>query len=54
MPYVFETDSLLLLVMAVSGKTLCCVGDDCVLPLTQGIAGRRGLAGTIVVNKVIH
>ncbi|KAL6637023.1 hypothetical protein ACP70R_024595 [Stipagrostis hirtigluma subsp. patula] len=28
------------------------VGDDCALPQTQGIAGRRGLAGTILVNKV--
>ncbi|CAL4944060.1 unnamed protein product [Urochloa decumbens] len=28
------------------------VGDDCALPPTQGIAGRRGLAGTILVNKV--
>jgi dihydroxyacetone kinase len=30
------------------------VGDDCALSPTQGIAGRRGLAGTILVNKVIH
>ncbi|KAA3458290.1 Dak kinase [Gossypium australe] len=28
------------------------VGDDCALPKSQGIAGRRGLAGTILVNKV--
>ncbi|KAG2546303.1 putative 3,4-dihydroxy-2-butanone kinase isoform X3 [Panicum virgatum] len=28
------------------------VGDDCALPPTRGIAGRRGLAGTILVNKV--
>ncbi|OEL22076.1 putative 3,4-dihydroxy-2-butanone kinase [Dichanthelium oligosanthes] len=28
------------------------VGDDCALPQTQGIVGRRGLAGTILVNKV--
>ncbi|XP_039832910.1 putative 3,4-dihydroxy-2-butanone kinase isoform X2 [Panicum virgatum] len=28
------------------------VGDDCALPPTQGIAGRRGIAGTILVNKV--
>ncbi|KAG0547862.1 hypothetical protein BDA96_01G116700 [Sorghum bicolor] len=28
------------------------VGDDCALSPTQGIAGRRGLAGTILVNKV--
>ncbi|OMO50229.1 Dak kinase [Corchorus capsularis] len=28
------------------------VGDDCALPPLRGIAGRRGLAGTILVNKV--
>nr|CAB3498415.1 unnamed protein product [Digitaria exilis] len=28
------------------------VGDDCALPPTRGIVGRRGLAGTILVNKV--
>nr|DAD36704.1 TPA_asm: hypothetical protein HUJ06_007345 [Nelumbo nucifera] len=28
------------------------VGDDCALPPSQGIAGRRGLAGTILVHKV--
>ncbi|CAD6336558.1 unnamed protein product [Miscanthus lutarioriparius] len=28
------------------------VGDDCVLPPPRGIAGRRGLAGTILVHKV--
>lgn len=28
------------------------VGDDCALPPVQGIAGRRGLAGTILVLKV--
>ncbi|KAL5545123.1 hypothetical protein UlMin_008907 [Ulmus minor] len=28
------------------------VGDDCGLPPPRGIAGRRGLAGTILVNKV--
>ncbi|XP_022766675.1 putative 3,4-dihydroxy-2-butanone kinase isoform X3 [Durio zibethinus] len=28
------------------------VGDDCALPPPRGIAGRRGLAGTILVNKV--
>ncbi|GMH17465.1 hypothetical protein Nepgr_019306 [Nepenthes gracilis] len=28
------------------------VGDDCALPPSRGIAGRRGLAGTILVNKV--
>ncbi|CAD6214289.1 unnamed protein product [Miscanthus lutarioriparius] len=28
------------------------VGDDCALSPTRGIAGRRGLAGTILVNKV--
>lgn len=29
------------------------VGDDCALPPPRGIAGRRGLAGTILVNKVL-
>jgi len=29
------------------------VGDDCALPPPRGIAGRRGLAGTIFVHKVI-
>lgn len=28
------------------------VGDDCALPPRRGIAGRRGLAGTILVNKI--
>ncbi|KAH9780632.1 triokinase/fmn cyclase [Citrus sinensis] len=28
------------------------VGDDCALPPPRGIAGRRGLAGTILVNKI--
>ncbi|XP_008798256.2 putative 3,4-dihydroxy-2-butanone kinase [Phoenix dactylifera] len=28
------------------------VGDDCALPPPRGVAGRRGLAGTILVNKV--
>ncbi|KAI9174806.1 hypothetical protein LWI28_022985 [Acer negundo] len=28
------------------------VGDDCALPPRRGIAGRRGLAGTILVHKV--
>ncbi|KAG8498940.1 hypothetical protein CXB51_005360 [Gossypium anomalum] len=28
------------------------VGDDCALPPLLGIAGRRGLAGTIFVNKI--
>ncbi|GJM96418.1 hypothetical protein PR202_ga13249 [Eleusine coracana subsp. coracana] len=28
------------------------VGDDCALPPTQGIVGKRGLAGTILVNKI--
>eukprot|EP01018_Ginkgo_biloba_P034898 Gb_10505 [translate_table: standard] len=28
------------------------VGDDCALPPPRGIAGRRGLAGTILVQKV--
>ncbi|KAI8012459.1 hypothetical protein LOK49_LG06G00172 [Camellia lanceoleosa] len=27
------------------------VGDDCALPPPRGIVGRRGLAGTILVNK---
>lgn len=29
------------------------VGDDCALPPPRGIAGRRGLAGTILVLKVL-
>lgn len=29
------------------------VGDDCALPPPRGIAGRRGLAGTILVHKVL-
>ncbi|KAF2317582.1 hypothetical protein GH714_024936 [Hevea brasiliensis] len=28
------------------------VGDDCALPPSHGVAGRRGLAGTILVHKV--
>jgi len=28
------------------------VGDDCALPPPCGIAGRRGLAGTVLVHKV--
>ncbi|KAL9324392.1 hypothetical protein ACSQ67_009249 [Phaseolus vulgaris] len=28
------------------------VGDDCALPPPRGIAGRRGLAGTVLVQKV--
>ncbi|KAJ7975297.1 Dihydroxyacetone kinase [Quillaja saponaria] len=28
------------------------VGDDCVLPPPRGIAGRRGLAGTVLIHKV--
>uniref|UniRef100_A0A2K1R7M0 DhaK domain-containing protein n=1 Tax=Populus trichocarpa TaxID=3694 RepID=A0A2K1R7M0_POPTR len=28
------------------------VGDDCALPPPRGIAGRRGLTGTILVHKV--
>ncbi|XP_078170681.1 putative 3,4-dihydroxy-2-butanone kinase isoform X2 [Carex rostrata] len=28
------------------------VGDDCALPPCRGIIGRRGLAGTVLVNKV--
>ncbi|KAJ6687676.1 DIHYDROXYACETONE KINASE [Salix koriyanagi] len=28
------------------------VGDDCALPPLRGTAGRRGLAGTILVNKI--
>ncbi|EHA8587946.1 putative 3,4-dihydroxy-2-butanone kinase [Cocos nucifera] len=28
------------------------VGDDCALPPPRGIAGRRGLAGTVLVSKV--
>ncbi|TYJ98835.1 hypothetical protein E5676_scaffold248G00260 [Cucumis melo var. makuwa] len=30
------------------------VGDDCALPPPRGITGRRGLAGTILVHKVIN
>lgn len=30
------------------------VGDDCALPPPRGIAGRRGLAGTILVHKVFY
>lgn len=29
------------------------VGDDCSLP-GKGLAGRRGIAGTILVNKVVQ
>lgn len=29
------------------------VGDDCALPPPRGIAGRRGLAGTILIHKVL-
>lgn len=29
------------------------VGDDCALPPRRGIVGRRGLAGTVLVNKVL-
>lgn len=28
------------------------VGDDCALPENKGIAGRRGVAGTVLVAKV--
>ncbi|KAI4329968.1 hypothetical protein MLD38_028288 [Melastoma candidum] len=28
------------------------VGDDCALPPRRGIVGRRGLAGTVLVNKI--
>ncbi|VVA19578.1 PREDICTED: dihydroxyacetone kinase [Prunus dulcis] len=28
------------------------VGDDCALPPPRGIAGRRGLAGTILIHKI--
>jgi len=28
------------------------VGDDCALPRTKGIAGRRGIAGTVLVHKI--
>lgn len=28
------------------------VGDDCALPPPRGLAGRRGLAGTLFVHKV--
>ncbi|KAK4778517.1 hypothetical protein SAY86_006045 [Trapa natans] len=28
------------------------VGDDCALPPRRGIIGRRGLAGTILINKI--
>lgn len=30
------------------------VGDDCALPPPRGIAGRRGLAGTVLVHKVFY
>ncbi|KAL2348357.1 hypothetical protein Fmac_002357 [Flemingia macrophylla] len=30
------------------------VGDDCALPPSRGIAGRRGLTGTILVHKHIE
>lgn len=30
------------------------VGDDCALPPRRGTVGRRGLAGTILVNKVLQ
>ncbi|KAL2327554.1 hypothetical protein Fmac_020981 [Flemingia macrophylla] len=30
------------------------VGDDCALPPSRGIAGRRGLSGTILVHKHIE
>jgi dihydroxyacetone kinase len=29
------------------------VGDDCALPPPRGVAGRRGLAGTVLVHKVL-
>jgi dihydroxyacetone kinase len=29
------------------------VGEDCALPPPRGIAGRRGLAGTVLVHKVL-
>lgn len=29
------------------------VGDDCALPPPRGISGRRGLAGTVLVHKVL-
>ncbi|XP_062077675.1 putative 3,4-dihydroxy-2-butanone kinase [Humulus lupulus] len=32
--------------------TIVIVGDDCALPPPRGIAGRRGLAGMIIVHKV--
>ncbi|KAL3818507.1 hypothetical protein ACJIZ3_004412 [Penstemon smallii] len=34
------------------GVEMVIVGDDCALPPPRGIAGRRGLAGTILVHKV--
>lgn len=39
--------------MYVQQHQMVIVGDDCALPPTRGIVGRRGLAGTILVNKVI-
>ena len=30
------------------------VGDDCALPNTVNSAGRRGLAGTVLVHKVCY
>lgn len=29
------------------------VGEDCALPPPRGIAGRRGLAGTVLIHKVL-
>lgn len=29
------------------------IGDDCSLP-GEGIAGRRGIAGTLLITKVMH
>ncbi|KAG2314301.1 hypothetical protein Bca52824_017423 [Brassica carinata] len=52
-------DSILAEIRAVTGPIGCLlvvttviVGDDCALPPPCGIAGRRGLAGTILVHKV--
>ncbi|KAL2341071.1 hypothetical protein Fmac_009011 [Flemingia macrophylla] len=39
--------------LIVGGDTVI-VGDDCALPPSRGIAGRRGLTGTILVHKHIE
>ncbi|CAI6004645.1 unnamed protein product [Closterium sp. NIES-65] len=41
-----------LLLLLASLAQMVVVGDDCALPPPRGIAGRRGLAGTVFVHKV--